>query len=183
FSTSRAWNSIRTVSTQVAWYSVVWHPYSIPKQAFCLWMTIRGALRTKDKLVAMGVLSNANCAFHCGEPETRDHLFFQCPYSASVWKEILGLCQIVRPILPWQDEVDWMSTYATGNQFHQTLRKLALAASVYHLWIERNNRCFRNQFLPSQDIIGKVKRDVRDKLALRNSAQRSERHESLCVTW
>ncbi|GAV92518.1 LOW QUALITY PROTEIN: zf-RVT domain-containing protein, partial [Cephalotus follicularis] len=137
FSTSRAWNNIRTVSNRVAWHGVVWHPYSIPKHAFSLWLTIRGALRTRDKLVPMGVLSSANCVFHSGEPETHDHLFF-CPYSATVWKEILGLCHIVRPILPWADEVEWMSANATGNQFHQTLRKLALAASVYHLWIERN---------------------------------------------
>ncbi|GAV92902.1 zf-RVT domain-containing protein, partial [Cephalotus follicularis] len=167
FSTSRAWNCIRTLSNQVAWYSIVWHPYSIPKHAFSLWMAIRGALRTKDKLVAMGVLSNANCVFHCGEPETHEHLFFQCPYSSKVWKEVLSLCQLVRPTLPWANEVDWMCANATGNQFHWTIRKLAFAASVYHLWIERNNRCFRNQFLPYQDIICKVRRDVRDKLALR----------------
>ncbi|GAV74017.1 zf-RVT domain-containing protein, partial [Cephalotus follicularis] len=142
FSSSRAWNNIRTVSNNVAWYGIVWHPYRIPKHAFSLWLAIRGALRTRDKLVALGALSSAAWVFHCGEPETPAHLFFQCPYSATVWKEVLCLCNIVRPILPWVDEVEWMCANATGNQFHQTLRKLALAASIYHLWIERNNRCF-----------------------------------------
>ncbi|GAV80303.1 zf-RVT domain-containing protein, partial [Cephalotus follicularis] len=183
FSSSRAWNNIRTVSNHVTWHGVVWHPYRILKHDFSLWLAIHGALRTRDKLVAMGVLSSAVCVFHYGEPETHDHLFFQCPYSATVWKEILGLCHIVRPIVPWADEVEWMCTNATGNQFHQTLKKLALAASIYHLWIERNNSCFRNQFLPHQDIICRVRRDVSDKLALRNNAQRSNRHHNLCVRW
>ncbi|GAV90353.1 zf-RVT domain-containing protein, partial [Cephalotus follicularis] len=116
----------------------------IPKHAFCLWLALRGAHRTKDKLVTVGVVQSATCAFHCGMTESNDHLFFQCPYSMKVWKEVLGLCNIVRPILPWADEMEWMIAQSTGNKFHQSLRKLALAATIYHLWIQRNNRCFNN---------------------------------------
>ncbi|GAV67082.1 hypothetical protein CFOL_v3_10591 [Cephalotus follicularis] len=100
-----------------------------------------------------------------------------------VWKEVLGLCDIGRPILPWADEVEWMCANASGNQFHQTLRKLALAASIYHLWIERNNRCFKNHFLPYQDIVQNVRQDVSDKLALGNNAKKCDQHHSLCLSW
>ncbi|GAV93065.1 zf-RVT domain-containing protein, partial [Cephalotus follicularis] len=144
FSTSKAWQGIRPGSSLVAWHRLVWHPKNIPKHAFCLWLTIRGAHRTRDKLVAMGVTQQSSCLFNCGEPETLDHLFFLCPFSSRVWLEVLGLCNIVRPILPWTEEVDWMITHAPGNTFHHSLRKLAMAATVYHLWIERNNRCFNN---------------------------------------
>ncbi|GAV72069.1 LOW QUALITY PROTEIN: zf-RVT domain-containing protein, partial [Cephalotus follicularis] len=84
FSSSRAWHGIRTTSNNVAWHGIVWHPKKILKHAFCLWLAIRGALRTRDKLVAVGVLRSVVCVFHCGEPETPGHLFFQCPYSAMV---------------------------------------------------------------------------------------------------
>ncbi|GAV67092.1 LOW QUALITY PROTEIN: zf-RVT domain-containing protein, partial [Cephalotus follicularis] len=84
FSTARAWQVIRRRSNVVPWHDVVWHPKRIPKHAFSLWLAHRGVHRTKDKLLAMGVVRNAACAFHCGETETLEHLSFQCPYSAKV---------------------------------------------------------------------------------------------------
>ncbi|GAV92760.1 zf-RVT domain-containing protein, partial [Cephalotus follicularis] len=84
FSTSRAWDGIRTVSNKVSWHSLVWHPQKIPKHAFCLWLALRGAHRTRDKLVSIGVVQSAMCTFHCGLLESNDHLFFQCPYSMKV---------------------------------------------------------------------------------------------------
>ncbi|GAV92766.1 LOW QUALITY PROTEIN: zf-RVT domain-containing protein, partial [Cephalotus follicularis] len=76
FSTSKAWQGIRKGSSLVDWHNLVWHPRYIPKHAFCLWLTLRRAHRTRDKLVAMGVTHHTSCLFNCGEPETLDHLFF-----------------------------------------------------------------------------------------------------------
>ncbi|GAV75791.1 hypothetical protein CFOL_v3_19267, partial [Cephalotus follicularis] len=106
----------------------------------------------------------ADCAFLCGETETLQHLFFQCPFSSMVWREVLLMCNIARPLLSWAEEVLWMSTHARGSAFHHTVRRLAFAATVYHLWIERNRRCFKNAFLPCQEIIRLVKQDVCGKL-------------------
>ncbi|GAV92989.1 zf-RVT domain-containing protein, partial [Cephalotus follicularis] len=183
FSTSRAWSAIRTRSNLVGWHQLVWHPKRIPKHAFSLWLAIRGAHRTRDKLMAMGVTHSAQCVFHCGGTESLDHLFFQCPFSASVWRDVLKLCNITRPILSWDDEVQWMTDHARGRKFHHLVRKLALAAAVYHVWRERNRRCFTSRFLPPQDIVLKVRMDVSGKLTTANLAQRNDHHDSLCVNW
>ncbi|GAV69129.1 zf-RVT domain-containing protein [Cephalotus follicularis] len=183
FSTASAFHGIRQRSLSVDWHDIVWHSRRIPNHAFSLWLALRGAHRTKDKLLAVGVVHSADCAFLCGETETLQHLFFQCPFSAMVWREVLLMCNIVRPLLPWADEVLWMSTHARGSAFHHTVRRLAFAATVYHLWIERNRRCFKNVFLPYQEIIRLVKQDVSGKLASGNSYPRCERYHSLCINW
>ncbi|GAV91823.1 zf-RVT domain-containing protein, partial [Cephalotus follicularis] len=177
------WQGIHTVSSAVAWHSLVWHPKGIPKHAFCFWLTLRGAHRTRDKLVAMGVTHHTSCLFNCGEPETLDHLFFHCPFSSRVWLEVLALCNLVRPILPSADEVDWMIIHSPGTMFHHSLRKLAMAATIFHLWIERNNRCFSNRFLPHRELVQRVRQDVEGKLAAGNNAQRCDHHHNLCVNW
>ncbi|GAV85489.1 zf-RVT domain-containing protein [Cephalotus follicularis] len=117
FSTTRAFQGIRARSSIVAWHDIVWHPKRIPKHAFSLWLALRGAHRTRNKLLAMGVVQSAMCVFHCGETESTEHIFFQCPFLAKVWREVLSSCNIPRPILPWVDEVQWMSTHAKGNEF------------------------------------------------------------------
>ncbi|GAV85611.1 LOW QUALITY PROTEIN: zf-RVT domain-containing protein, partial [Cephalotus follicularis] len=84
FSTARAYHGIRARSSLVEWHDVVWHAKRIPKHAFSTWLAIQGAHKTKDKLLAMGVVHCVACTFHCGEIETVEHTFFQCPYSAHV---------------------------------------------------------------------------------------------------
>ncbi|GAV86784.1 zf-RVT domain-containing protein, partial [Cephalotus follicularis] len=84
FSTKLVWQSIRTRSAEVGWHRLVWHPAMIPKHAFCLWLAMRRAHRTRDRLLAWGVINSASCVFNCGEVESLDHLFFLCPFSQNI---------------------------------------------------------------------------------------------------
>ncbi|GAV72857.1 LOW QUALITY PROTEIN: zf-RVT domain-containing protein, partial [Cephalotus follicularis] len=84
FSTKQAWQRIRARSAEVDWHKLVWHSARIPKHAFCLWLALRRAHRTRDKLLAIGVLHTASCVFNCGEVESLEHLFFQCPFSHNI---------------------------------------------------------------------------------------------------
>ncbi|GAV76612.1 zf-RVT domain-containing protein [Cephalotus follicularis] len=124
---------MRPRSSEVLWHNLVWHRSRIPKHAFCLWLAIRAAHKTKDKLLAIGVLQSAGCVFFCGEMESLDYLYFQCPYTENIWKGVLALCNISKPIFPWLEEVQWMIEHTKGDNFPEMVRKLALAATVYHI--------------------------------------------------
>ncbi|GAV66667.1 zf-RVT domain-containing protein [Cephalotus follicularis] len=77
FSTKLAWQSIRARSAEVGWHRLIWHPARIPKHAFYLWLAMRRAHRTRDKLLAWGAINSASCVFNCGEVESLEHLFFR----------------------------------------------------------------------------------------------------------
>ncbi|GAV67491.1 zf-RVT domain-containing protein, partial [Cephalotus follicularis] len=138
FSTKTAWQAIRRQDEEVNWYKLVWHSPRIPKHAFCLWLTIRGAHKTMDKLLALGIVTSADCVFNCGWIESMNHLFLACPYTQNLWQDILGMCNIHRSILPWPDELQWMIEHSNGHIFPAPLRKLVLGATIYHVWMERN---------------------------------------------
>ncbi|GAV67837.1 zf-RVT domain-containing protein, partial [Cephalotus follicularis] len=183
FSTKLAWQSIRTRSAEVGWHRLVWHPAMIPKHAFCLWLAMRRAHRTRDNLLAWRVINSVSCVFNCGEVESLDHLFFLCPFSQNIWGAVLSMCNILRPISHWSDEVQWMLDHARGHKFPTRVRKLAFAASVYHIWLERNRRCFKNEFMPAKEVINRIKHDVALKLWLGRKLKRCEWHHSLCENW
>ncbi|GAV93081.1 zf-RVT domain-containing protein [Cephalotus follicularis] len=183
FTNAIAWQVLRRRDSEVTWHYIVWHPHRIPKHAFILWLTLHGALKTRDSLLAIGIVQNASCVFNCGDTKTAAHLFFQCPFTAKVWTDVLRLCNIGRMVLPWEDEIQWMLAHSKGNHFPGTVLKLAFAASIYHIWLERNRRCFNNRFLPYPEIVRKVKLDVTGRLASGNNAQRCDQHHSLCVNW
>ncbi|GAV77630.1 hypothetical protein CFOL_v3_21101 [Cephalotus follicularis] len=96
---------------------------------------------------------------------------------------VLAMCNVLRPISHWMDEVQWMLDHARGDKLPALVRKLAFVASVYHIWLERNRRCFKNQFMPAQEIIDSIKHDVAWNVWLSCKSERCERHHILCVNW
>ncbi|GAV82972.1 zf-RVT domain-containing protein [Cephalotus follicularis] len=162
FSTQKAWQAIRPQSAQVNWFQVVWHPNRIPKHAFCLWLSILGAHKTRDKLMPLGIVDMTACIFNCGDNENVAHLFFACPYSIHVWRKVLSFNDIFQSPL---DEIQWMVDHSRRKVLSQKLRKLAFGATIYHIWMEINRRCFRNTFLPPEDVIREIQGDVAAKLS------------------
>ncbi|GAV91388.1 zf-RVT domain-containing protein [Cephalotus follicularis] len=185
FSIKQAWQLIRRASDIVPWWKLVWFSKRIPKHSFCLWFTILRAHKTKDKLLNWGLIMSASCVSHCGGAESMDHLFFECPYARDIWRDTLRICNIHRNILPWVEEVQWLEAYASGDYFSAILMRLAVGATVYHIWLERNRRCFRNMFLPGDEISMRIREDVGRKLKTTGYAygNDNDRHYSLCINW
>ncbi|GAV92425.1 zf-RVT domain-containing protein, partial [Cephalotus follicularis] len=185
FSIKSAWESIRASAPLVDWAKLVWHSSRIPKHAFCHWMAIQNALKTMDKLFLLGIVHDTCCKFNCGGNESVEHLFFACPYTNGIWTEVLNKCNINRPILHWAEEISWLVEHTNGNKPPLALRKLAIGATVYHVWMERNQRAFKKSFLPSQAIIRKIQSDVAGRMTTHRNFldQSGEHNHSLGVNW
>lgn len=44
------YEALRKKNTEVLWHRLVWHSKNIQKHLFVLWMGLKGALKTLDKL-------------------------------------------------------------------------------------------------------------------------------------
>ncbi|GAV85486.1 hypothetical protein CFOL_v3_28922 [Cephalotus follicularis] len=115
--------------------------------------------------------------------ESRDHLLCQCPYTNGTWQAVLCMCNLSRFILPWSLELQWLVDHSKGKTFSAVLRKIAAAATVYHIWMERNRRIFRNGFLPQHDIILKIRAEVVCKFKGLGPVMDSEKNRSLGENW
>jgi hypothetical protein len=55
------WDYMRKRKQEVSWWSVVWFPQAIPKQAFILWLAILDHLTTRERLVTWGYQRDTQC--------------------------------------------------------------------------------------------------------------------------
>ena len=145
-------------------------------------MAFKGKLLTRDKLKSWGCIQDENCVL-CGEAvETSHHLFFTCNYSKDVWKEVLRRNGLYRSVGNWGEEMSYALIEAKGDSFTAHVRALALAVTVYCIWMERNCRIFRQTGLEWAALIVKVENKMRDATwfwkARRNSA-----HWMVCKEW
>ncbi|GJT56896.1 putative reverse transcriptase domain-containing protein [Tanacetum coccineum] len=149
FSVKHAWEALRPRNMEVPWYRIVWFSHCIPRNAFTLWLIMRRSLKTQDKLRPWDVGPNTNlaslrCPLCDTQRDSHEHLFFKCSFSSKVWLLIQNLAGMdnVHPIL--EDIMSWFIPIAAKRTFDSIVGKLLFAAAAYHIWIERNNRLFKN---------------------------------------
>ncbi|KAG5393051.1 hypothetical protein IGI04_023014 [Brassica rapa subsp. trilocularis] len=109
----------------------------VPRFYFITWLAVLDRLSTGVRMRVWNV--EQSCVF-CGEKdETRDHMYFACPYMYTVWLRIVGRVLGSSITLDWNDTM----TGLQGNTFSAmdyVLIRLAFQVTVYLIWRERNAR-------------------------------------------
>ncbi|KAK4721925.1 hypothetical protein R3W88_012158 [Solanum pinnatisectum] len=105
-----------------------------PKWVFALYVAIHRRLYTKDRLSKWGIIEDDVCALCKEEGETHQHLFFSCIFSKQIWHKMLKWQLITRGCEGWNEELEWADVY-----------RMAIAATIYYIWQERNLRIFQQK--------------------------------------
>ncbi|KAJ6751573.1 hypothetical protein OIU85_002045 [Salix viminalis] len=110
--------------------------------------------------------SSQSCLLCNGHAESHTHLFFRCVYSAEVWREVTLRAIINWPALPWERAWEWAAKEFTNRSNpNQNLVGMILAATIYHLWAERNNRLHMQVFCSAKHTTDKTLNAIQDKIA------------------
>ncbi|XP_071739438.1 uncharacterized protein [Rutidosis leptorrhynchoides] len=159
FSSQVAWESLRPKAPLVSWFSLIWFPQGVSRQAFIMWLLVKEKLKTQDKLKAWDVGSsrhlNDSCALCKTQQDSHDHLFFECPFSMQVWSRVQQNIPLQILSYKWREIMDLLSEVADRQVARVVVSKLLLSASVYFLWQERNARLFKSE-TRSPDQIFKI---------------------------
>nr|GEY21377.1 hypothetical protein [Tanacetum cinerariifolium] len=142
FSVREVWNSIRPRSDVVDWYNVVWFPNYILSHAFHLWLVAKRRLKTQDRLRPWDIIGNTIpmcCPLCDGPPDSHDHLFYDCPFSAQVWNELKVMAGLPNVIGSISSIVNVLIPIAKRQTIRSVIGKLVVAASSYYIWQERNS--------------------------------------------
>lgn len=156
-SLAAAYSHFRGNSDRVYWAKVVWEKEAIPAHSVISVLALHNALLTYDNLRKRGVVG-ANCCLLCLKAaESSSHLFFSCQYSKQVissikdWAKINTSSANVRHLL-WV-----LSRHFKSKSWKNKLAKVAIIASVYMIWKERNSRIFKNRGRSPAQLVRKIK--------------------------
>ncbi|KAJ9567950.1 hypothetical protein OSB04_003916 [Centaurea solstitialis] len=140
FSVSEVWHVFFGVHEKVPWYNLCWFKGHVPKHSFCFWLAVLDRLPTQQRMVSWSTSeSNLICSLCTETMDSRDHLFFHCPYSAAVWNRI-------KPLIGSSQSGDWsiILNDLIRRQWHpgDSRKKCLFVGAVYYIWQERNRRLF-----------------------------------------
>lgn len=105
-----------------------------------------------------------SCAFCENQLDSSGHLFFECNFCKTVWRECAKHAGFNDLSNTWYNLIEDLTEKFRRKSIENEVGKLVLAATVYHLWKERNSRLFRKDFHEEKEIIRNILEDVRLKL-------------------
>jgi hypothetical protein len=153
FSVNIAWDAIRTRNQEFRWKHLIWFSQCIPKHAFVLWLILREKLVTHDKIRVWNYKRNDMsllCCLLCySEEETHNHLFFNCKYSSRIW-DLACLKKGVLLVAPYLTDMADGILKLGMRSATSVISRLMVAAIVYHIWRERNQRFVNNHARPPE---------------------------------
>ncbi|XP_021996242.2 uncharacterized protein LOC110893442 [Helianthus annuus] len=169
FTTAACWNDLHQVQPEVPWADAVWFPQSIPRHSFLMWLFLNKKLKTQDVMSKWNSLGNANfnlmCCLLCtAGPDSHDHLFFECNYSALVWKGIRKKAGMEDVQNSWAGIFDHLLLVAQSKAVEHIITKLVVGAASYFIWQERNQRLFSAKRRSTDQLIDIILTTVRLKL-------------------
>ncbi|XP_013628130.1 PREDICTED: uncharacterized protein LOC106334389 [Brassica oleracea var. oleracea] len=161
FSSAKTWDQIRDRRPVVFWSKSIWFTQGVPRFSFIVWLAVKNRLSTGDRIRAWGI--QQGCVL-CGErDETRDHIFFACPYSFTVWDTLTNRLTGSRT------DPDWMHTlqFVSKNNLQlldKILVKMVFQTCIYHVWKERNERRHQTGYRTVQQVVRIVDKAVRNRI-------------------
>ncbi|CAL9217216.1 unnamed protein product [Arabidopsis halleri] len=96
--------------------------------------------------------------------ETRDHLFFACPYSFTVWSSLAGKLLRHHITPDWADTVTAIQGLS-GDLLKDILIRLYFQVTVYTLWHERNTRIHNNGGISAALLIRNGEKLIRNRIS------------------
>ncbi|CAL9224751.1 unnamed protein product [Arabidopsis halleri] len=179
FSTSHTWEQIRVSQAPIVWNKVVWFHQGIPRCSFITWLAIRDRLSTGARMRLWG--REQPCVL-CGErDETRDHLFFACPYSFNVWSAVAGKLLGQRLDPDWDSTIDSLVS-GVGTRDKDVLVRLCFQVTVYYVWRERNTRIHGGGYCLVPHMVRSIDKQLRNRIVSLDYTRRP-RLRNLLQTW
>ena len=119
-------------------------------------------------MATWNAIIDGRCVLCNQHMETRDHLFFSCPYSAEVWGRLSGNLMGSHFSTNWNDIVIFVSQKKL-DRVKLFLTRYVLHTTVYALWRERNAKKHGDVSTPSAVLFRTIDRLVKNMVMLLNS--------------
>ncbi|KAG7586730.1 Reverse transcriptase zinc-binding domain [Arabidopsis thaliana x Arabidopsis arenosa] len=181
FSTKNTWNNIRLSSPKVPWHKGAWFAHATPKLSFCTWLAIHNRLSTGDRMMKWNGSASGNCVLCRNNIETRDHLFFSCSYTSTIWAAIAKGLWRARYTTDWSQILVCVSDQSQ-DRVESFLIRYGFQATIYTVWRERNGRRHGETPNTAATLIGWIDKQVRNQITtIRHSGDR--RYDMAFQTW
>ncbi|CAA7043732.1 unnamed protein product [Microthlaspi erraticum] len=113
-------------------------------------------------MISWGYETDGLCLLCGTEMESHNHLFFQCSFTAFVWRNLFLHLQLSNVPMAWDPLLTWLQDIHLDVTTRLALLQ-AWQGAIYELWKERNRRMHDGVTLSHSHVLRLVLSSVKDK--------------------
>jgi len=164
FMTKETWSQIRVAKPLFVGHKKIWFPNATPKYAFVTWLVVKNRVATGERMEKWNQNVNTRCVLCSHQMETRDHLFFLCPYSQQVWRTLVQGIMLHRFTTKWEDVMKILASrdLDKGKRF---LLEYTFQNAIHVIWGERNKRRHGEQQFTPEKLVKLIDKNVRNRVS------------------
>ncbi|XP_021851150.2 uncharacterized protein [Spinacia oleracea] len=128
-----------------------------------MWLASQDRLKTKSRLLKVGIGLDSNCAICDTSEETVSHLFFDCNYS----KECRNLILLWLGLPCYNGDLNKLLKWARkqgSSKFTRQTIYTACAGLVYHVWKARNTAVWEASVPSVQHTVERIQKDTKGRI-------------------
>lgn len=163
YSSGIIYDKLREEGSHVPWYDSVWNKAGIPRHNFLSWLFTLDRCPTRDRTIRWGHQTSPLCLMCNNCDENRNHLFFLCQYSWTVWESAALRCGI-QPERTWDRLLLQLASLGPRSTKGMLLR-LCWQGCIYWIWMERNARLHRQTYRSPENLTKQVERQIKDRIS------------------
>lgn len=145
-----------------AQWKFIWDFPSLPKIDFFCWTVAHQSILTRDNLRRRGVEGPSRCPLCLSDVETVSHLLLLCPFAQELWR---GVLKLEPTNFDFPDSIPSLfRSWANSSPFSFKKKSLLKTSwmwipkfTCWKLWLERNNKIFREENCNTIRVISKIK--------------------------
>lgn len=149
--------------------------------SFITWLAVLNRLATGDRILRWNSQADPTCWLCKFDPETRDHIFFECAFSKEVWQSTIKNLMGRASSYNWGRMIQILVDGLRGRD-ETFLMRYCFQAVIYELWHERNVRRVGEGLHPPAYLIAKLDKQVRNQVtSLRKRT--GDKHKKTMEVW
>ncbi|XP_074306170.1 uncharacterized protein LOC141641407 [Silene latifolia] len=169
FQVSTTYHWFRDKGETVYWFKALQGNAIVPKHKTCAILAASKHLPMVDLLISRGLILINRCVLCQVAVESHEHLFFSCTFSQDVWNALLQWMHLCSRSVSLWTELRWMAQTKGQRHWKNMWRKACLAAAIYYLWQERNQRIFTGHESSYAALLSQIQFTVKHRLLACNS--------------
>ncbi|GJR13993.1 reverse transcriptase domain, reverse transcriptase zinc-binding domain protein [Tanacetum coccineum] len=145
--------------------TLVWPPDLIAKYPALLSVTSPSLVDMLRSWDISGCLAS-NCLLCDVQPDSHEHLFFDCTLSKSIWDRVKIMAGLSNSSPSIDSIVSDILPFANRRTTRSVIAKLVVEATVFFIWQERNYRLFKKVNRSENQLVECIISSVRFKLMM-----------------
>ena len=141
---------------------IIWYPHCLLKQRLYFWLVIQNRILTEGNLMKRGYHGPSRCIMCKGVEELVSHLFILCPFSRTIWSQLL---YELNCHLKWEGS-SVEDVVAVWFSISDKKLKTIPVRIFWGIWIHHNKTIFEGIQVNSQVVIYKIKATIEEQKPL-----------------